>query len=78
MRVIEVLSPGGRDLFEKRRIYAGGRASWYWIADPIEPSLSMLRLTAAGYADEAHVVDDEGREARDSLPVRIVPADLLR
>ena len=78
--VIEVLSGSGRgrDLFEKRRIYAEGGALWYWIVDPSEPSLTVLRLTATAYADEARVVGDEAYETRDPLAVRVVPADLLR
>ena len=78
--VIEVLSPSGRarDLYEKRRIYAEGGAGWYWIVDPIEPSLTVLRLAAAGYVDEAYVVGDEAYETREPLSVRVVPADLLR
>ena len=78
--VVEVLSPSGRgrDLFEKRRIYAEGAASWYWIIDPAEPSLLVLRLTAAGYVDEARVVGEEAYETLEPLAVRIVPADLLR
>ena len=78
--VIEVLSPSGRgrDLFEKRRIYAQGGASWYWIVDPAEPSLLVLRLTAAGYADEARVTGDDAYETHDPLAVRLVPADLIR
>jgi len=44
--VVEILSPSGRgrDLSEKRRIYAAGGATWYWIVDPDEPSLIVLRL----------------------------------
>ena len=78
--VIEVLSPSGRgrDLFEKRRIYALGQARWYWIFDPAEPSLLVLRLTAEGYVDEARIVGEDAYEARDPFAVRIVPADLLR
>ena len=78
--VVEVLSPSGRgrDLFEKRRIYAEGGASWYWIVDPAEPSLTVLRLTATGYEDEARIVGDEVYETEDPFPVRIVPRNLLR
>ena len=78
--VIEVLSSSGRgrDLFEKRRIDADGQASWYWIVDSVEPSLTVLRLTAAGYVDEARVIGDEAYETHDPFAVRIVPAELLR
>ncbi|MBV8528788.1 MAG: Uma2 family endonuclease, partial [Candidatus Dormibacteraeota bacterium] len=78
--VVEVMSPSGRgrDLFEKRRIYAAGRASWYWLVDPAVPSLTVLRLEGETYHDEAHVVGDEAYEQREPLVVRVVPADLIR
>lgn len=78
--VIEVLSPSGRgrDLYERRRIYAQGGASCYWIVDPIEPSLMVLRLASGAYTEEARVVGENAYETRDPFPVRIVPADLLR
>ncbi|MBV8527210.1 MAG: Uma2 family endonuclease [Candidatus Dormibacteraeota bacterium] len=76
--VVEILSPSGRgrDLFEKRRIYAEGRAAWYWIADPVQPSLTVLRLAGAAYEDQAHVIADEVYEAREPFPVRVVPSAL--
>ena len=76
--VVEILSPGGRgrDLFEKRRIYAAGQASWYWIADPDEPSLTVLRLVGTEYVEDVHVIGGEAYEADDPFRVRVVPEDL--
>ena len=76
--VVEILSPRGRgrDLFEKRRIYAEGQASWYWIVDPDAPSLVVLRLVGRAYADEAHVTSSDSYETREPFPLRVVPAAL--
>ncbi|MGH9067666.1 MAG: Uma2 family endonuclease [Acidimicrobiales bacterium] len=78
--VVEVLSPTGRDrdLSEKRRIYARGGAPTYWIVDPAEPSLTVLRLAGDHYDEEATVVGASAYLTEDPFPVRVVPADLLR
>lgn len=77
--VVEILSPTGRarDLFEKRRIYAEGGAPWYWIVDPEEPSLTVLRLIEAAYEEDARVTGSEVYETDEPFPLRVVPADLL-
>ena len=76
--VVEVLSPygRGRDLHEKRRIYAQGRAAWYWIVDPAEPSLTVLRLVGDAYEDHARVAGTGAYETEEPFPVRVVPAEL--
>jgi len=78
--VVEILSPSGRgrDLSEKRRVYAAGRAAWYWIVDPDEPSLTVLRLTGDVYEEEARIIDSEVYETEEPFSVRVVPAELLR
>lgn len=77
--VVDVLSPTGRnrDLFEKRRLYAQAGAPTYWIVDPAQPSLTVLRLVGSEYEEEAHVVGTSAYETSDPLPVRIVPAELV-
>lgn len=79
--VVEILSPSGRarDLSEKRRIYAEGGAAWYWIVDPAEPSLTVLRLVAdgAGYEEVARVVGSDPYESDQPFRVRVVPSALL-
>ena len=77
--VVEVLSPTGRgrDLHEKRRIYAEGGAGWYWIVDPDEPSLTVLRLSGSEYDLAARVVGSDVFETDDPVSLRIVPAELV-
>lgn len=77
--VVEILSPTGRgrDLHEKRRIYAEGGAAWYWIVDPAEPSLIVLRLAGDSYEEQARVSGLEAYETEEPFPVRLVPAELL-
>ncbi|MGH9064047.1 MAG: Uma2 family endonuclease [Acidimicrobiales bacterium] len=77
--VVEVLSPHGhgRDLHEKRRIYAEGGASWYWIVDPAEPSLCVLRLAGDGYEEEARVTGSQTYETDQPFPVRVEPGELI-
>jgi Uma2 family endonuclease len=78
--VVEVLSPTGRgrDLFEKRRIYAEGGAGWYWIVDPDEPSLTVLRLAGDQYELAARIVNAEVYETGEPMSLRVVPAELVR
>ena len=77
--VVEVLSPGnrGRDLSEKRRIYADGGAAWYWIVDPAVPSVTVLRLVDGSYVEHARVEGGQVLTTEEPVAVRIVPADLL-
>lgn len=78
--VIEVLSPSGRgrDLFEKRRIYATGGALWYWIVDPEEPSITVLKLTGDTYTEDARVVGDQAYATEEPVAVRVTPSELVR
>jgi len=77
--VVEILSSSGRgrDLSEKRRIYAEGRAALYWIVDPDEPSLTVLRLVGDLYEEKTRVTDSEAYECEQPFSVRVVPAELL-
>ncbi len=77
--VVEVLSPygRGRDMHEKRRIYAEGGAAWYWIVDPAEPSLTVLQLVDDTYEEQGRVSGHEAYETQEPLPVIVVPAELL-
>lgn len=80
LAVVEVVSPSGRgrDLYEKRRIYAEGRAQWYWIVDPTVPSLTALRLANGTYEEDARATGDEAYETHMHFAVRVVPAELTR
>lgn len=50
--VVEVLSPStkGRDLRDKRNIYARCGVDWYWIIDPEDKTLLELNLAGNAYA----------------------------
>lgn len=78
--VVEVLSPTGqgRDLYEKRRVYAEGGATWYWVVDPATPSLTVLRLVRDAYEQSAYVEGDDVYETREPLTVRVIPRTLTR
>ncbi|MDQ2726732.1 MAG: Uma2 family endonuclease [Actinomycetota bacterium] len=78
--VVEVLSPTGRnrDLSEKRRIYAEGGATWYWLVDPAFPSLTVLRLAGQAYEQQALMEGSAPYITEEPFPVRVVPAELLR
>ncbi len=78
--VVEVLSPlgRGRDLHEKRRLYAEAGCPWYWILDPEEPSLVVLRLGGGAYSNIARVDGGRAWSTAEPITVRVVPADLVR
>jgi Uma2 family endonuclease len=77
--VVEVLSPTGkdRDLFDKRRIYGQAGAQWYWLVEPADPSLTVLRLVEGRYEEAARVVGDSAYTTEDPFPVTVVPNQLL-
>ncbi len=51
--VMEVVSPDKpeRDLVVKRADYAEGGIPEYWIVNPLDETITVLRLTATGYAE---------------------------
>mgnify|MGYP001819738701 FL=1 len=58
---VEVVSPAGRmrDRIVKRDLYARNGISAYWIADPEERSIEILRLEGASYRPEAFVTGEQ-------------------
>jgi Uma2 family endonuclease len=76
---VEVLSPSTRlrDLGLKRRAYEGCGLDWYWVVDPVEPRLAVLRRDKGRYVEEA-VVDGGGEYLADEpLTVDVLPAVLI-
>jgi Uma2 family endonuclease len=51
--VAEIISPtnAGNDLLKKRRVYHRHRVPHYWIIDPRDESLTVLRWTPEGYLE---------------------------
>lgn len=58
--VVEIVSPDAsgrkRDLREKRRDYARGRIPEYWIVDPQEHRITVLRLRSGKYVEHGRFV----------------------
>lgn len=65
--VVEIVSPDEpeRDLFEKRRDYAEGRVPEYWIVNPLDETITVLRLEGAAYVE--HGVFRRGERATSAL-----------
>ncbi|MGH9157482.1 MAG: Uma2 family endonuclease [Acidimicrobiales bacterium] len=77
--VVEVLSPSTRrfDLGLKRSAYAEAGAGWYWVVDPVAPSLTVLALDGDVYVEQASVTGEEPYEATEPCRVTVVPSTLL-
>ncbi len=71
----EGLSPGTamRDQGEKRALYQRAEVPWYWVVDPHNRTLTVLRLVSEGYVLE-RVVGDQGQAALP--PFEAVSIDL--
>ncbi len=78
--LVEVGSPSTRllDLGTKRLAYEAAGVPAYWLVDPDEPSLTVLRLVAGRYQEEAKVTGDEAFQATYPFAVTIVPSRLGR
>ena len=76
--VIEVLSPdsGGHDQITKRRLYARARIGHYWIVDPKQRTLTVLRHDGGvGYEEVAVVKPGSTWQTDDPFPLTLDPAD---
>jgi Uma2 family endonuclease len=73
--VCEGLSPrtAVHDQGDKRALYQRARVPWYWLVDPLNRTLTVLRLTSEGYVVE-HVAGDSGSAALP--PFEAVEIDL--
>jgi Uma2 family endonuclease len=78
--LVEVASRSTRlvDLGTKRLAYEAAGVPEYWLVDPDEPSLTVLRLVAGRYQEVARVTGDERYDATFPFPVTIVPGRLGR
>ncbi|MEA2703571.1 MAG: hypothetical protein QOD63_1516 [Actinomycetota bacterium] len=78
--LVEVGSRSTRlvDLGTKRLAYETFGVPEYWLVDPDEPSLTVLRLVEGRYEEVARVTGDERYEATYPFPVTIVTDRLGR
>jgi len=77
--VVEVASRSTRmiDRGSKRLAFQGAGVPTYWLVDPDEPSLTVLRLQDGSYVEEARVAGDEEYRATEPFEVTVVPNRLL-
>lgn len=78
--LVEVGSRSTRlvDMGTKRLAYEAAGVPEYWLVDPDEPSLTVLRLIGGRYEEVARVVGEEAYEATYPFAVTIVPGRLGR
>lgn len=76
---VEVLSPSTRhiDLGLKRSAYEAAGVAHYWVFDPTEPSLLVLRIDGGAYEQVARVTGDDAFESIEPFAVTMVPNALL-
>jgi Uma2 family endonuclease len=76
---IEILSPSTklRDLGLKRRYYGDAGLPWYWIVNPEQPRLTVLRLVGDRFVEHAVVEGDEEYVATEPVKVTVVPSALV-
>ncbi|MGH9157821.1 MAG: Uma2 family endonuclease [Acidimicrobiales bacterium] len=76
---VEIGSPSTSsiDRGTKRIKYEQAGVAAYWLVDPLEPVLTVLRLVDRAFVEEARVVGDERYETTFPFPVTVVPAELV-
>lgn len=76
---VEILSPSTRrvDLLLKRDRYEAAGIPSYWLVDPQGPSVTVLELVDARYAERARASGPAALPVRKPFPVEVVPARLL-
>jgi Uma2 family endonuclease len=77
---VEVLSASTRatDSTLKRHVLEQAGVPSYWLLDPEAPSVTELELVDGSYREVVTVQGEEGFDATQPFPVRIVPAELIR
>ena len=76
--VVEIRSPSTSwiDQGRKRSLYEEHGVAHYWLADPHEPSLTILDLIDGEYVETAHAVGDENISLTEPFTVMLNPAVL--
>jgi Uma2 family endonuclease len=78
--VVEVLSRSnrGHDLIAKRSLYQRAGVRSYWIVDPEEPAVTVLRLEHGQYVEVDRVNGQQPLHTAVPYEIALVPADLVR
>ena len=76
--VVEIRSPSTAWLDEgrKRSLYEEHGVAHYWLADPGEPSLTVLDLVDGAYVETAHAVGDQTVAITAPFAVILNPASV--
>ena len=76
--VVEARSPSTAwlDQGRKRALYEEHGVAHYWLADPSEPSLTVLDLVDGRYVETGHVIGDESIAISAPFAVTLNPATL--
>lgn len=76
--VVEVASLSTRmvDRGTKRLAFQAAGVPAYWLVEPDEPSLTVLRLRDGAYVEEARVTGEEAYRATEPFDVTVVPSRL--
>lgn len=71
--VVEVHSPSTRrrDLLGKWNVYAEAGVPWYWLVDPVEPSLTVLFLRDGLYVETARIRGTEELVVEEPFAVTV-------
>lgn len=78
MLAAEILSSTSheRDLVTKSAEYAAAGLAWYWIVDPDEPAVLVLRNVEGLFQRHARASGDDPLRVDQPFPVALRPADL--
>lgn len=78
--VVEVASPSTRatDQTLKRLVFEQAGVPSYWMVDPLQPALNVLKLRDGAYVQVAAVEGDQPVTLQRPFPVTLTPSDLLR
>ncbi len=78
--VVEVLSPSTRryDLLLKRDVYARAGIAWYWLVDPDEPRVTVLRLEGEAYVEHGQAGPGEVVALDEPFPLNFPVSRLVQ
>lgn len=78
--VVEVPSPSSAWIDEgrKRGLYEESAVVYYWLADPVEPSITVLTLIDGRYEQTAYSRADEKLALTTPFDIDVVPAQIAK
>jgi Uma2 family endonuclease len=76
---VEVISPSTKHIDRglKKNKYEELGTVFYWVVDPVQPSITAWELVDGRYVEAGHAQGDEALVLERPFPVRIVPQELV-